>query len=188
MNMGEISFKKGLSNIPKKIKSKLPPHLVKSLELDGYGISFPESSGLQMRFLRDGKDLGGFYSYLQFGGVKKACEAAISRNMQLRAAIPRIIESPFDGVYWVERNDKRKGKIEYTYRVNYKKPDGSKSVRSFGFGHKMPSPDKQLHGFRTAKLFRYMDSIGELDYQWFNRWKHVRLYTSTQDFFDWESN
>lgn len=35
-----------------------------------YGVSFPCDSGCQMRFKQEGKDLGGFYPYSQYGGVR----------------------------------------------------------------------------------------------------------------------
>src|SRR5690554_7816248 len=49
-----------------------------------YGISFPCSSGCQMRFIHEGVDLGGYYSYSLYGGIREAVQAAISDNKKLR--------------------------------------------------------------------------------------------------------
>ena len=92
--------KQDLSHIPEEVRDLL--------EKERYGISFPVSSGCQMQLIRDGKDLGRFYSYREWGGKRKAVKAAISRCQQLRARYPRQpprsrIEqrtTPFEGLSW----------------------------------------------------------------------------------------
>ncbi len=182
------NYRRGLSAIPSYVKKSLDHATLNILRRDGHGLSFPDKSGCQMRFVRNGKDEGGFYSYALFGGVRKAIDAAMNRQLQLRVidnknAMPAIK----DGVLWYERYDKRKDKTEYAYRVSYKKPDGRSAQKTFSFGHTRPSADKQLHGFRTATLFRHYFMIygADSDFSLFGRWKQVRLYTHDQAPFDW---
>lgn len=183
-------YNRGIFAFPRKVELALTKTMLDQLKVDGHGVSFPDSSGCQMRFVRDGKDLGGFYSYNLYGGITKAVKAAMSRNQQLRVAdrLKGMPTTPTAGVTWVERFDERRKVYEYLYRVFYKKPDGRAAGKSFYLGSgERPSADKQLHAFRTAKLFRHHYQIygPDLDVTWFNPWKEVRLYTNDRAYFDW---
>lgn len=140
-----------------------------------------------MRFVRGGKDLGGFYSYKMYGGTLKAIKAAMSRHQQLKIAKPRKREAHCGNVSWFEKYDKRRGKTTYGYQVFYYSAEGKLRNKNFGFGYRRPSANRQLHAFRTAKLFRYFFEIygPDFDQSWFENWKHRRLYDSDKDFFDW---
>ena len=188
--MTVVNQNKGLSAIPPKVKALLPSDLISQLSQDGHGLSFPEPTGVQMRFIREGKDLGGFYSYNQCGGVVKALRMAMSRCQQLRVKHPPKAHSSKDYVHWIERYDRRKGKVEYSYRVYYN--DGTRQLcKSFGFGHNRPSAFKQLHGYRTARLFHFMYELygaGIVEHMaWFKPWKEIQLYDPDRPLFDWKN-
>jgi len=179
----------GLATMPINVVSALNMATLAKLKRDGHGLSFPVKSGCQMRFTRNKKNLGGFYSYNQWGSIAKAIDAAINRNLQLRAIHPKTnnLYSPTDNVQWDERLDKRINKIEFRYRAYYKNSKGKSVAKTFSFGHKRPSADKQLHGFNTAKLFRhfYMVLGNDFDMSIFSDWKEVRLYTKDRAVFNW---
>lgn len=180
---------RGMKRMPDYLTKALNGAIKRELAVDGHGISFPDKSGCQMRIVRRGKDLGGFYSYAQYGSVEKAIVAAMNRNKQIRlkwAMENRPSEKDF--CYLVVREDKRKGKTEWSYRVNYRKA-GKVACKAFSMGHKAPSAEKQIHAFLTAKLFRfYYEEIGmNFDESIFKRWKHVRLYLPGDVTFDWDA-
>lgn len=143
-----------------------------------------------MRLVRNRKDLGGFYSYKMYGGTLKAIKAAISRHQQLRIAKPLSREAANGNVSWYEKLDKRCNAVSYGYQVFYRSPEGKLRNKTFGFGYRRPSPNRQLHAFRTAKLFRYFYEVygPEFDQSIFKNWKHVRLYQLDQADFDWNQD
>lgn len=61
----------------------IPEDVLNLLKETRYGVSFPDPSGCQMRFVNNGVDLGGFFPYRQHGGIKGAVQAAIERNKEL---------------------------------------------------------------------------------------------------------
>lgn len=181
-------YSRGLKRIPDYVDSALSYAIKRELSEYGHGISFPEKSGCQMRIIRDGKDRGGFYSYRQYGGIEKAVVAAMNRNKMIRLKCKMERNSTKDFCYYLVREDKRKGKTEWSYRVNYRKR-GKAACKAFSMGHREPSTAKQMHAFLTAKLFRfYFEELGEdFDESIFTRWKHCRLYLPGDVYFDWES-
>lgn len=170
--------------IPEYIPKKLRDLLV----ADPHGISFPCETGCQMRFIRNKSDLGGFYSYRQWGSIEKALKAAIHRNEQLRALYPastiKRIHKPrqdtscgFNGVGFRQKLDRRREEIERFYWVSYRK-NGKPAVKTFSLGYADYSAELQLHAYLTAIQFRaewdlYGSDICEDKYR---NWKKVRLY------------
>jgi len=185
------NYGRGLSAIPTEVKDDLHIGLLRALEEDGHGISFPDPSGCQVRVNRDYQHFSHFFSYKQHGGIMETIEAAMEHCKKLRAAYPRAIPAPRDHVIWYERFDRRKGKVEYCYRVFFK-ANGKMNNKSFSFGYRRPSPVKQLHGFLTARLFRYYyEELGEeiVDHiVIFQVWKEVCLYRPGRPYFDWRNS
>jgi hypothetical protein len=166
----------------------IPVDLTPTLEKDAHGISFPCDSGCQMRFIRNKKDLGGFYSYKQWGGIEKALQAAMSRNQQLKALYPaskiRRVRKPkdgtscgFNGVGFREKLDKRRNEIERFYWVSYKKDD-KPAVKTFSLGYTAFDADVQFHAYRTAIQFRKeWDELGEdMNFGKYKNWRKIRVY------------
>ncbi|WP_017445252.1 hypothetical protein [Gayadomonas joobiniege] len=156
--------------------------------MDPHGISFPCDTGCQMRFIRNKVDLGGFYSYRQWGGVEKAIKAAIHRNEQLKALYPtsmiKRVHKPkddtscgFNGVGFREKLDKRRQEVERFYWVSYRK-NGKPAVKTFSLGYADYSAELQLHAYLTAIQFRAeWDLFGTDMYEdKYKDWKKCRLY------------
>ena len=188
----QANNRSGLSKIPDYVKRELSASTIKKLEKDGMGLSFPYESVVQLRVIRNKRDLGGSFNYETNGGIRKTIEIAMKRSQELRDKNTLIKLIKFDNVHYNEKYDKRRDKIEYLYRVTYRyKVKGKLKiyVKTFSFGYKKPSPDKQLHGFRTAKLFKYhLDNFGlKFNKSMFERWKHERLYISEYRYFDWDN-
>lgn len=155
-----------------------------------FGITFPCPTGCQMRFVQNGKDLGQFYAYSQWGGKLAAVHAAISRNQQLRTLYkrnksgrPRVSEYTSSrsntGVLGVSKNtyfDKRRNRRYARYMASWRK---NKENRSKGFHLAADAPaDQHLHALRSAIAFRkdwevHRDSF---DPARFKLWKQKRLY------------
>ncbi|MBU2952218.1 hypothetical protein [Marinobacter sp. F3R08] len=169
-------------NIPKEVRDLL----VESR----FGISFPCTSGCQMRFVENGKNLGGFYSYRQWGGIRPAVQAAKSRNLQLRAQFGRtkagrrrIREfakaNSNTGVLGVSKNaylDKRRGVTYIRYMAAWN-DRGTPKTRGFHLCEGS-SGDHHFHALRTAIAFRKeweRDGDG-FDPARFQLWKTKRLY------------
>lgn len=175
-------------NIPEYVLKNLSKETIEVLDKGINGISFPDPSGCQLRIVREKKVFGGFYSYNHYGGYDKAIKAALidGEKIKQRERITGHITKDF--VYWRKRYNKRRGVIEYGYVV-YVKVKGRSKSKSFGFGTHKPSPNKQFHAYRTARLFRhYYEVLGDdimEHWYWFSKWKHVRLYYKDQPFFDW---
>lgn len=177
---------RGLACIPDYVSKGLSAEQKKQLKEDGHGLSFPCASGCQMRFIRNGENHGGFFSYKQFGGVGKAVSAAMNRNRLLRARFSNSRKSVSDFVYLVQRLDKRKCKTEWRYQVTYTKA-GKPACKAFSMGHTPPSPEKLVHAYLTARLFRfYFEELGsDFDERAFTSWKTTRLYLPGNIAFDW---
>lgn len=187
-NTPSVNQSRGLSNIPSDIQDALPPELIKQLAEDGHGLSFPEPSGCQLRVVREGKTHGNYYAYAAYGGILEAVNAAINASVLLRHEHRITGHLTRDHVHWVESYRHTRGHYEYSYRV-FIKVNGKVKCKSFFLGSNRPSPDKQLHAFRTARLFYHFYEIyGEqiMDHwNWFSRWRDLRLYYPDQPPFDW---
>ena len=170
--------------------SSIPKEVQDLLEETRYGISFPVPSGCQMRFIHKGEDLGGFYAYSQWGGIRKAVEAAISRNMQLRMKYGRnekghlktreVLETKGNtGVVGVSGNwtfDKRRNTTRWRYQVSWRM-DGVPKSKTFDLSESA-TPDQFLHAFRTAIQFRKEWEMKKesFDPSPYRLWRVRRLY------------
>lgn len=188
-----MDYSTGLSAIPLDVEKKLNTALLTRLKKDGHGISFPDRTGCQVRFQRGQEIISRFYAYAEYGGIRKALTAAIDYvcTLRLLAEHKNIPRSGTGGVTYIERRSSRcPDRLEYCYSVYYYKPDGKRSTKWFYIGTgERPSPDKQLHAFRTAKLFRHHYELygPTLDVAWFKPWKYTRLYTPDREYFPWAS-
>ena len=174
---------KVLKQIPDYVLKELDGNLQRELAADGFGLSFPCKSGCQMRLFRNKQNLGGFYSYRQFGGIRKAVLAAMNKNRTLRALL-HPDENSF--VYFKKRFDKRRSKEEWSYQVSYRR-NGKSATKTFSMGYREPSAAKCVHAYLTARLFRfYLEELGEeFDASCFKDWKVCRLYMLGCIPFDW---
>ena len=187
-----MNYAKGLTVLPVHVEEELPSSLLMDLSKDGYGITFPYSSCCQVRFSSGLEKTCVKLSYSDYGGPKNTILEAIKTVKELRriAKENNISRSPYAGVTWAEHTASRNGRTEYRYNVFYRKPNGKPHMKCFYIGTgEHPTPDKQFHAYRTAKLFRHHYKIygDQLDVSWFSNWKHVRLYTKNQEFFDWKN-
>ena len=169
----------------------IPAEVTHLLESDRHGITFPCQSGCQMRFIHQGKDLGGFYSYRQWGGIKKAVEAAIQRNTALRAKYGRgkagriQTRSQFEprsnvGVVGVSSSryfDKRRQRYYFRYLVAWADGKGRRKVKSFNLLANS-TPDQYLHAYRSAIQFRkeWEALLAEFSPSKYTLWRDKRLY------------
>ncbi|WP_166255922.1 hypothetical protein [Marinobacter salicampi] len=173
-----------------KSAEHIPAEVRDLLAESRFGITFPCPTGCQMRFIQEGKDLGQFYAYSHWGGMRGAVEAAISRNQQLRALYkrnksgrPRSRErSPSrsnTGVLGVSKNtyfDKRRNRYYARYMASWRK---NSENRSKGFHLAAEAtPGQHLHAFRSAMAFRHdWEEHGDtFDPARFKPWKQKRLY------------
>ncbi|MDC9603033.1 hypothetical protein PSH49_20815 [Pseudoalteromonas sp. GABNS16G] len=174
----------------------VPKEVSDLLKDQRFGISFPCSSGCQMRFVHRGEDKGGFYSYRQWGGIRNAVEAAISRNLQLRVMYKRrgrtgkpafreggqvCSNTGVIGVYGSRYFDQRREKHYFRYMVRWADPKGESKMKTFNLTEPY-TPDQKLHTLRTATAFRKLWEM-ELDQfkpARFNLWRQKRLYEPGQ--------
>lgn len=155
-----------------------------------YGVSFPHDSGCQMRLVHQGENLGGYYNYNEWGGVRQAVEAAINRNKQLRAALnrensgnPKIRDHRSNrsntGVLGVSKNtyyDKRRGRYYTRYMASWRRNNKNQNK-----GFHVPenaTADQHFHALRTAIQFRvrWESSGNQFSPSRFKLWRQKRLY------------
>ena len=176
-----------LTSMPDFVEESITPKTAQLYLSEGVGISFPTADGCQLRIKREGKTHGGYYAYKQHKSIDDALQQAVAQSIAIRKKYP-ITEKPtkFDGVRYFVRLDKRRDEYEYGYEARYVK-DGKPASKIFSFGYKQPSPDKQLHGFRTAKLFRYYFKVygTSFNMQQFSQWRYRRLYCNGYVPFQW---
>jgi hypothetical protein len=170
----------------------IPAEVRDLLDSHSYGISFPCYSGCQMRFIQNGEDLGRFYSYRQWGGVRKAVRAAIDRNLQLRVAHRRkaktgkqiyrraSVSHSNTGVVGVSGSrylDARRGTWHWRYLVRWVDAKGEPHIKSFNLVEPYTS-DQQLHALRSAVQFRktWEEDVDIFDPTPFKLWRQKRLY------------
>ena len=167
--------------IPKHIKEYLPDTLIEMLENDGHGISFPYDNVVQMRYIKDGKDLGGTYRLSKYGSWVKTLRAAYWRNEFLRDEYPNsaYAPDPKKGVRLATRYRDKHGD-EYSFQVSYKK-DGKATLRSFYFGNEnTASTERKKHAEKTAWHFRrkYCETLDPetLSLENIKGWQHTKFY------------
>lgn len=179
---------RGCHAVPDYVAKNLDPDLIALLKEDGHGLSFPCTSTVQLRLQRDLETITTSFAYREYGSHQNAIEAAMRVNKALRREFGEH-SSKRDYVYYRERvRTDRGGIIEYAYDVRL--PVNRKlHVKKFSMGHRKPSPDKQFHAYRTAKLYSYIVQCHGLDFNraWFKQWKERRLYCDGYVPFDWKN-
>jgi len=169
------------------------PNEVQTLLKDQrFGITFPCKSGCQMRFIHNGEDLGGYFAYRQWGGLRKAVEAAISRNHQLRVIHKRQgrtgkakfrknakarSNTGVIGVYGSRYYDERRAKHYFRYLVRWSDTKGKGRIKTFNLTEPYTA-DQQVHTFRSATHFRkaWENELEDFDHIRFKLWRQKRLY------------
>jgi hypothetical protein len=160
------------------------------LEKTRYGVSFPDPTGCQMRFVHEGVDLGGFYAYSKHGGILEAVQAAIADNKALRDQYRRRPDGkrPYrfhraphgtTGVVGVSCGpyfDPRRDKEAYRYQVSWRRNERPRS-KTFHLSASATA-DQHLHSFRTALQFRkeWESLLDEFDPARYKLWRTHRLY------------
>ena len=142
--------------IPSNIKSVLSDSLVKLLEKDGHGISFNSKISAQMRYIKDGVDMGGHYPLSRYSSWEELLLIAIEDNENLRKSIPNSSYgcSPDKGVSFVTRYRKDRDSFEYYYSVSYYNNNVQK-IRSFYCGNENTmSSERKKHAELTAWHYR----------------------------------
>lgn len=171
-------------------KNHIPAEVRGLLKKTRFGITFPHATGCQMRLIHHGKNLGRYYNYKEWGGVRKAVEAAINRNKQLRALLnrnvtgkPRIRDFRSNrsntGVLGVSKNtyyDKRRGRSYIRYMASWRR-DHRNLNKGFHISE-TATTDQHLHALRTAIQFRAeWESLGnQFSPTRFQLWRTKRLY------------
>lgn len=171
-------------------QSELMPPGVEDLFTDTkYGVSFPDRTGCQMRFVHKGKDLGWYFNYNDYDTPRDAVLAAIATNKAYREKYkrlpngrPTVFERAPSGTLgvlgvsgsWLE--DKRRGSWSYRYQVNWLQ-QGNKKTKSFWLAADS-TPDQFLHGYRTAIQFRaeWEALKDDFDPAHYSLWRSRRLY------------
>lgn len=155
-----------------------------------YGVSFPCDSGCQMRFIHQGVELGGYYAYSTYGGVREAVQAAIADNIALRDQYRRRPDGrrPYHfqraphgttgvvGVSCGPYHDPRRESEAYRYQVHWRRAGVQKS-KTFHLSSDATA-DQHLHAFRTALQFRkeWEVFLDEFDPTRYKLWRTHRLY------------
>lgn len=184
--------------MPDYVREALSESTLAELAKNGHGISFPCRSVCQLRFSHKSRTLSYSYSYSKYGGVQKAIDAAMERYEILIK--DRNMNKPpkgnYDGVHYLKARKKSRNSYEHSYSVSYVKPCGKYSSKKFyitsiPYGQpQIINADRQLHAYRTARLFRHISQNYEVDENviaYFSVWKEIRLYTKNRDYFDWKS-
>ena len=164
--------------------SQIPDEVRDLLTTDRYGITFPSNSGCKLQLIRGGKDLGRYYSYREWGGIRKAVQAAISRCRQLRALHPKQktpradASSPFEGLTWGSQTDKRSGTTEWRYQVTWRE-QGNTKTKTFSLGADF-TPDQRFHAYRTAIQFLHEYKLYTILFEpeKYVHWRTLRMYVA----------
>lgn len=164
--------------------SVLPPEISDIPVEDLLDISFQKPDGCQVKVSNDGGVFTRFYSYKEWGGVRKAVNAAISRRRQLKALSKPAPEhrelerrtSPFEGVSWGCHRDKRRGRDVWRYQVFWRRC-GKLKNKTFSLGSDFTA-DQRLHAYRTAIQFlhEYIMYGITFDAEKYRYWRTLRLY------------
>lgn len=170
--------------------SHIPEVVRDLLSSTRFGISFPDPSGCQMRFIQGGVNLGGFYSYSRHGGVREAVISAIRDNMALRGKYDRgpggrlHFHSQREprgstgvlGVSGKPYYDPRRDTWAFRYQVSWHLNGVAKS-KIFHLSDGCTT-DHYLHAYRTAIQFRkrWETHRETFDPSRFSLWRTRRLY------------
>lgn len=177
-------MRKTPQTIPRHIRPHLSEDIIKILEEDGHGISYPDRWGIQTRARRFCECIdSGYFALSAYPTVQDAVLAAMARTTMIRLKHP-VIRSKTGNVRIANRYDYRKGMMEYRVHADFTQEDGRRGTKTFSFGYSIPSQSKLLHGLRTAHLFRQMfEEYGhDMDFLMFKKWKTRRLYDGHKHF------
>lgn len=161
------------------------------LRRDRHGLSFPTPTGLQLRLQRNGKDLGQYYAYSQYGNPMMVVRRAIEDAKVLKDANPkmpsgrkrlRVPEDTMDGVGFRRKVDSRRLESESFYWVEYYDADGKRRTRTFSLGYTHHSLAFKAHAEKTANYFRLLweREGAEMDIAQFEDWLKFKLYEPNQ--------
>ena len=124
-------------------------------------ITEPDGLGYQVRVVRKGKERSRYFSHRQYGGKRKALQAAIEWRDEIKAKYPhKALRPPQSntGVRGVSRTvkfDRRRGITYVSYSVHYKDENGYPNNKTFFVGDLESVTDKEEQAaLRAAKRFR----------------------------------
>lgn len=124
-------------------------------------ITEPDGLGYQVRVVRKGKERSRYFSHRQYGGKRKALQAAIEWRDEIKAKYPhKALRPPQSntGVRGVSRTvkfDRRRGITYVSYSVHYKDENGYPNNKTFFVGDLEAVTDKEEQAaLRAAKRFR----------------------------------
>lgn len=142
--------------IPDHIAKVLPIKLIERLKLDGHGISFPNVMAVQMRYLCNGSDLGGYYPISKYGSWENALNAAMKKNRSCWSMFPNSSRgcSPDRGVYLVKNHKKDRGQYEYYWAMSYYDNQVAKSKSFYCGNDKTMTKARKKHAELTAWYYR----------------------------------
>lgn len=124
-------------------------------------ITEPDGMGFQVRVVRKGKERSRYFSHRQYGGKRKALQAAIDWRDEIKEKYPEKAKRPVQsntGIRGISRTtkfDKRRGITYVSYSVHYKDENGYPSNKTFFVGDvAMISDKEEQKALRAAKRFR----------------------------------
>lgn len=177
-----MGYQRGLT-IPAKIRNQLTPSVAKLLEKDGHGLSFPGGDLVQMRYVKDGVNLGGSYPLSRYGSWNTLFLRAIADNKNLRRTLPNSSSapSPDKGVLFIARNRKDREQTEYYYSVSYHNASGKPATKTFYCGNDNTMDHvRKKHAELTAWHFRrlYCETLDPSVFSKENteNWAKVKYY------------
>lgn len=157
-----MGYQRGLK-IPTRIKKQLRTTVVRLLESDGHGLSFPGGDLVQMRYIKDGVNLGGCYPLSRHKDWNTLFLRAIADNERLRRTLPNSSSapSPDKGVRFVTRLRKGRTLAEYSYAVSFHNAEGKQTTQNFYCGnentmdHVRKNTQNSLRGIFVAFTARH---------------------------------
>ncbi len=158
-----VGYQRGLK-IPAHIKKQLRLTVVRLLENDGHGLSFPGGDLVQMRYIKDGVNMGGSYPLSRYSDWNSLFLRAIADNEKLRRTLPNSSSapSPDKGVRFVTRYRKGRNLAEYYYAVSCHNAAGKQTIKNFYCGNENTMDHiRKKHTELTAWHFRrlYCDTL-----------------------------
>lgn len=131
-----MGFQRGLK-IPARIKKELTPSIIKLLTKDGHGLSFPGGDLVQMRYIKDGVNMGGCYPLSRYKDWNSLFLKAVADNEKLRRTLPNssAAPDPDKGVRFISRLRKGRSVAEYYYAVSCQNASGKQTIKNFYCGN-----------------------------------------------------
>ena len=161
---------------------------------DKKNITQPDSSGYQVRVVRNGKEYSRYFSHNLWGSKNKALEAAQSWRDQTIANLdsaqggvigkPALSNNTTTGIRGITKrihHDKRRNTKSLVYQVHWI-DNGKIKNKKFQVGRiETVTADQDLHTFRTAMHFRKEYELcrsynKKFDATRYANWKNERIY------------